>query len=123
MPNRVRWKRPSINGNSAVARRIRKQADLYRSLLGNPSDALTQRRIAEAAELAVAVEDWRAKLVNNSEDVAAAETLVRLSNIHARIEAKLNLPDVGARPKPKTLEQHLAERAAAAAGASSEAPP
>jgi hypothetical protein len=96
---RSRWRRVAINGRSALARRIRQQADLYRQLLGYPADAMTERRIAEAAELAIAVENWRARLLAG-EDVEEAVT--RLTNIRARAEAKLGLAERNAEPPRKT---------------------
>jgi hypothetical protein len=112
------WRRPDfadplrfrINGKFKLGRRVRRQFTAYRSLLGNPVDILTLGRVAEAAELAIAVQDMRARLLAG-EDVE--ESLVRLTNIHARAELKLGLPGRDAEPKPASVP--LRDRLAAEA--------
>ena len=111
------WKRPEfadplrfrVNGQFKLGRRVRRQFTAYRSLLGNPVDMLTLGRVAEAAELAVAVEDMRARLLAGDD---VEESLVRLTNVFNRAEARLHLPDRNAKPAGPSLEDAFDEIAA-----------
>lgn len=75
--------------NTARGRRI---ADLFRgymAALGDPSDAITQANVLTAAELKVAAEDARRRLLNG--EGVEVDGLVRLENLAHRAERKLGL--------------------------------
>jgi hypothetical protein len=87
------------NLNSAPGRRV---SDLYRAALaamGNPIDAVSQANALAAAELKVAAENERAKLLAGAGN---ADALVRVENLAARAERKLGIK-AGASAKPKML--------------------
>jgi hypothetical protein len=92
--------------NTARGRRI---ADLFRgymAALGNPSDAITQANILTAAELKVAAEDARKRLLNG--EGADVDGLVRLENLAHRAERKL-----GVKLQPRDATPSLADYIAA----------
>jgi hypothetical protein len=96
------------NGNTKQGRRI---SDLYRehlARLGDPDDVLAQTAAIEAAELQVAVENARTKVLADAGNVDLTNALVRLVNISNRAAAKLKT--FPGKPKP-TLADHLARRA------------
>jgi hypothetical protein len=75
--------------------------------MGTPSDPGTQAAILAAAELVVAAECARAKVLADGGDV---EQLVRLENLAARATRRLGVkPDGGS--GPPSLSEHLARRA------------
>jgi hypothetical protein len=100
-PMRVR-----ANHRTPQGRRIR---DLYRSYLrsmGSPTEPRLQSDALACAELRVAAENERAKVLAGH---GSADDLVRLENLAARAERKLALPK-GA-PKGPTLAEALAQAA------------
>jgi hypothetical protein len=101
--------------NTAAGRRI---ADLYRAYIaamGGPTDTILQANALAAAELKVAAEDARKRMLGGGGD---ADQLVRLENLAHRAERKLGIkPSAG--PKPPTLTEYLASRQAKASIASS----
>ena len=108
--------------NTARGRRI---ADLYRAYvmaLGNPVDTVTLSNVLAAAELKAASELMRDKLLAGAPDVDHV-LLVKIEGLANRAERKLGIaPRVEPKP-PKTLAEHLRERAAERARAASDAPP
>jgi hypothetical protein len=105
------------SGNTARGRRI---ADLMRSYLramGEPTDAVSQADALAAAELKVAAEDARARLLAGTGDV---DQTVRLENLAARSAKKLGIKP--GKPAAPSLAEHLAKRAAERAGARSGEP-
>jgi len=88
------------NGNTAIGRRVR---DLYRAYLAgmsNPDDA-TRAAVLAAAELVVAAESARAKLLAGEGDI---EQIVRLENLANRAVKRL-----GIRPDKREQRSALAD--------------
>jgi hypothetical protein len=95
-------------GKSADARRVR---DLYLSYmgdLGNPVNAAVQARVAKAAELVVAAEIARAKLIEGGGD---ANQLVRLENLADRAVRSLGILKANAAPAHVPLRDRLSAEA------------
>lgn len=93
--------------NTARGRRI---ADLFRgymAALDNPSDAITQANVLTAAELKVAAEDARKRLLNG--EGADVDDLVRLENAASRAVKALGIKP-GAEHKAPSLAEHLARK-------------
>jgi hypothetical protein len=67
-----------FNGNTRLGRRIRKQYRAYVALMGLPSDLMSLNAAAAAAELFVAVEVLRVRLLAGED---CEESLTRLTNI------------------------------------------
>ena len=102
-----------LSKNTAAGRRV---ADLLRGFLramGNPGDAVLQSNALRAAELMVAGEIARAKLLEGTGD---ADTVVRLEGAADRALKRLGLPKTPPMSGPTTLAEHLARRAAERAG-------
>jgi hypothetical protein len=100
--------------NTAQGRRI---GDLYDALLramGNPTDAVAQANALAAAELKVAAEDARAKLLAGGD--IDPDQVVKLEGAAARAERKLGLKPGAAVAAPPTPAEYLARRAAERAG-------
>jgi hypothetical protein len=74
--------------------------------MGTPSDPGTQAAILAAAELVVAAECARAKILANGGDV---EQLIRLENLAARATRRLGVKP-NSTSKPPTLAEHLAQK-------------
>jgi hypothetical protein len=77
-----------VNGNTAAGRRCR---DLYRAFLQhmtNPADTIAQANALNAAELTVAAENARTKLLAGAGDI---EQIVRLENLANRAVRRLGL--------------------------------
>jgi hypothetical protein len=105
------------NGNTREGRRLRDLFRSYLGALGNPCDPATQAAVLSAAELTVAAEAARARLLADGRG-ADIDQVVRLENLAARALKRLAIkPSAG--PKPPSLAEHLANRAAERAGASS----
>jgi hypothetical protein len=96
------------NGHTAQGKRIR---DLYRALtqrIGDPTDVLAQADVLRAAELRVAAEELRAKVLHG--EPCEPDALVRLENLANRAERRLSKL---APPKSRTLADHIAVRRSA----------
>jgi hypothetical protein len=113
---------PSPGHSAAVPWQVRQRRSrttndplAFSEALGDPADALTQANILTAAELKVACEDARTKMLEGDGDVDA---LVRLENLSNRAEKRLGLKAV-TKPAGPTLAEHLARRAAERAGMAS----
>ena len=101
------------SGNTAAGRRVR---DLYNAFLQhmtNPTDTIAQANALNAAELTVAVENVRAKLLAGQGDV---EQIVRLENLANRAVRRLGLRRTEA-PQLSIREQLIAEAEARAEAA------
>lgn len=110
-----------LSRNSAIGRRV---ADLLRGFLramGDPTDIVQQANALRAAELTVAAESARAKLLAGEGDIDA---VARLEGVAARAVRALHLKTPAARNAEPTLadilradrEEQRAEAAAMAAG-------
>jgi hypothetical protein len=77
------------NGNTRMGRRIRDLYCEHLARLGDPDDVLAQTAAIEAAELQVAVENARTKVLADAGNVDLTNALVRLVNISNRAVAKL----------------------------------
>jgi hypothetical protein len=102
--------RARANRNTAQGRRV---ADLYRAFLramGNPDDAVAQANALAAAELKVAAEDARKRMLDGDAG-GDPDQLVRLENLAHRAERKLGIKAT-AEPKPPSLAEHLARHRA-----------
>jgi hypothetical protein len=76
------------SGNTAAGRRVR---DLYRAFLQhmtNPADTIAQANALNAAELTVAAENARTKLLAGQGDI---EQIVRLENLANRAVRRLGI--------------------------------
>jgi hypothetical protein len=109
------------NGNTATGRRVR---DLFRAYVtgaGNPdSDAFRAAALA-AAELTVAAEAARAKLVAGEGDL---DQLIRLENLASRSVRRLGIKAVPDKPKPgEALSRHLTRLASLSAAPDAAGPP
>jgi len=83
-----------LDGNSAIGRRVR---DLYRALmvrLGDPVDIVVQADIMALAELKVAAETARVRLLEGKS--TSSNECVRLENLVRRAEARVGLVPAGA---------------------------
>lgn len=98
-------------GKTAEARRIRDLFLGYMAALGNPQSAIVQAKAAKAAELMVAAENLRARLINGDGD---ANQLVRLENLADRAVRSLGLPEANAVPAHVPLRERLASEIAVA---------
>jgi hypothetical protein len=97
--------RARTDRNTARGRRV---ADLYTALmeaLGNPANTLVQANVIAAAELRVACEDARKRVLEGGS--ADADQLVRLENLAHRAERKLGLERRARQPAVRTLEEYL----------------
>jgi hypothetical protein len=106
--------RARADGRTPAGRRVR---DLYRSYLaalGNPTDAATQAAVIAAAELVLAAETARARLLAGDGDI---DQVVRLENLSGRAVRRLGIKT--GKPAAPSLAEHLAKRAAERAGARS----
>jgi hypothetical protein len=116
MPDRAstapRWRSRTTTKPVAVranqnTRRGRRLADLFHALMdrvGCPTDVMVQADVLRAAELRVAAEDLRAKVLAG--EPCEPDALVRLENLAGRAERKL-----GKAPnKPASVAEYLARR-------------
>jgi hypothetical protein len=99
--------RKRADGRTPQGRRIRDLFRAYSTAMGAPSDPGTQAAILAAAELVVAAECARAKLLADGGDV---EQLIRLENLAARATRRLGLKPES-QSRPPSLTEHLARRA------------
>jgi hypothetical protein len=99
--------RKRADGRTPQGRRIRDLFRAYSNAMGTPSDPGTQAAILAAAELAVAAECARAKVLTDGGDV---EQLIRLENLAARATRRLGLKPES-QSRPPNLTEHLARRA------------
>jgi hypothetical protein len=108
----------AVDGRSPTAKRRKDMiADLVAALGGHERvTAVQMNAVVRAAELAVLASATRARALSGDATVDM-EALVRLEGASARAIKALNLPAQGGRPKPPSLAEHLAQRAARAAGA------
>jgi hypothetical protein len=98
------------NQATAAGRRLN---DLIRGFLnemGNPTSTVAQSAAISAAELVVAAEDARSKLLAGNGD---ADQVVRLENLAHRAVRKLGLDKQRGKPK-QTLADYVRQRAAPA---------
>jgi hypothetical protein len=96
-----------LSKNTAAGRRV---ADLLRGFLramGNPSDTVLQANALRAAELTVAAETARAKLLADNGDIDA---VVRIEGMAARSVKALGIKPA-AKPAGLTLAEYLARKA------------
>jgi hypothetical protein len=98
------------NGNTREGRRLRDLFQSYIAALSNPSDPATQAAVLAAAELTVAAEAARARLLAGDGDI---DSVVRIENLAARALRRLNIKPASKPPVP-SLREYLARRAAAA---------
>lgn len=110
----VRTNNPFAGGLSKNTSQGRRVADLLRSFfraMGDPSDAVLQSNALRAAELMVAGEIARAKLLEGTGD---ADAVVRLEGAGDRAVKRLGLAKASpARSGPTTLASYLASRSQA----------
>jgi hypothetical protein len=95
-----------LNGNSAAGRRTR---DLFKAImerLGNPVCVLMQADVLALAELKVAAEIARKRLLEDPD--RGANNTVRLENMIRRSEVRVGLVPGGTAKEPETLEEYLA---------------
>jgi hypothetical protein len=105
-----------LSKNTAAGRRV---ADLLRSFMramGDPGDTIAQANALRAAELTVAAETARAKLLAGDGDIDA---VVRIEGMAARSVKALGIKD--AKPPGPTLAEYLARKTQAPAAADDEA--
>jgi hypothetical protein len=98
--------RKRADGRTPQGRRIRDLFRAYSNSMGTPSDPGTQAAILAAAELVVAAECARAKVLGDGGDV---EQLIRLENLAARATRRLGVKP-NSTSKPPTLAEHLAQK-------------
>jgi hypothetical protein len=105
-----------LGRNNAGTARGRRVNDLLRSYLRamNNRSCFAQADALRAAELMVAAEEVRAKLLAGEGDASA---VVRLENLAARAVRKLGLDQQQAKPR-RTFAQYAREKAARKAGQS-----
>jgi hypothetical protein len=99
--------RGRADGRTPQGRRIRDLFRAFSSGMGSPSDPATQAAILAAAELVVAAERARAKVLDDGGDV---EQLIRLENLAARATRRLGMKP-NCQQRPPSLSEHLARRA------------
>jgi hypothetical protein len=99
--------RKRVDGRTPRGRRIRDLFRAYSTAMGAPSDPGTQAAILAAAELVVAAECARAKVLADGDDV---EQLIRLENLAARATRRLGVKPTS-EARPPSLTEHLARRA------------
>jgi hypothetical protein len=107
-----------LDGRTLVARRRRELIDIYAAALGGPAglSAGQQIDIRKAAELTALAEAARGKAMREGlTDAAEMSAMVRLESTAARAVRALNITAGGA-SKPRSLADHIAARAAKAAG-------
>jgi hypothetical protein len=90
--------------NTARGRRIADLFLAYMEAMDYPTTAIVQANILAAAELKVAAEDTRKRLLDGQGDV---DQLIRLENLAHRAERKLGIKQQ-ARPAGPTLAEYLA---------------
>jgi hypothetical protein len=96
-----------LSKNTATGRRV---ADLLRGFLramGEPKDIVQQANALRAAELTVAAESARAKLLAGDGDIDA---VARLEGVARRSVADLRLPAAQREPAEPTLAEYLRDR-------------
>ena len=98
--------RKRADGRTPQGRRIRDLYRAYSHAMGKPSDPGTQAAILAAAELVVAAECARAKVLGDGGDV---EQLIRLENLAARATRRLGVKP-NCESKPLSLAEHLARK-------------
>jgi hypothetical protein len=98
--------RARADGRTPQGRRIRDLFRAYSSAMGSPSDPATQAAILAAAELVVAAERARAKVLDDGGDV---EQLIRLENLAARATRRLGVKP-NCESRPPSLAEHLARK-------------
>jgi hypothetical protein len=98
--------RARADGRTPQGRRIRDLFRAYSSAMGSPSDPATQAAILAAAELVVAAERARAKVLADGGDI---EQLIRLENLAARATRRLGVKP-NCESRPPSLAEHLARR-------------
>jgi hypothetical protein len=111
----VRTNNPFAGGLSKNTSAGRRVADLLRSFLramGDPSDAVLQSNALRAAELTVAAETARAKLLAGDGEIDA---VVRIEGMAARSVRGLGIKSTTSAPTAMPLREQLAREAAEAA--------
>jgi hypothetical protein len=106
-----------LDGRTLVARRRRELIEIYTIALGGPASLSAGQwiDIRKAAELTALAEQARARAMREGATGAGELTaMVRLEGMAARAVRALNIKP--AQPKPPSLAEHLAQRAARAAG-------
>jgi hypothetical protein len=113
---RSRTTNDPLSRNSQATAAGRRVADLFRSFLRAMADrgCIAQADALRAAELTVAAEDARARLLAGAGD---ADELVRIENLAARAVRKLGLDQQRAAKPKKTLADHLRQKATATGSA------
>lgn len=96
-----------IDGNSAIGRRIRRTWRAYLQAMGDPQDPISRSHAADAAELAVQVQDLRSR---ERAGERVGDELVRRTNAFERAERKLRLKSD--RHEGSQLATYLAQLAA-----------
>jgi hypothetical protein len=92
-----------VNRNTAKGRRIADVYHAYLAALGDPTDAIVQANVLTAAELKIAAEEARKRLLDGAGD---ADALVRLENLAHRAESKLGIKRQPAKPR-NPLAEHF----------------
>jgi hypothetical protein len=98
-----------------AAKRFARLVDEFTSELGGKA-LVSEARMAIVRQLAgvtIQLEDIQAQVVRD--EPVDAEQHVRLANLQSRLMNRLGLGETDAKPKPKTLADHLAEREGRAA--------
>jgi hypothetical protein len=108
----------AVDGRSPVGRRRRELIDVYTAALGGPA-GLSEGQLIDirrAAELVALAEAARAKAMREGTgDASELSAMVRLESTAARAVRLLNIA-AGGVSKPRSLADHIAARAAKAAG-------
>jgi hypothetical protein len=115
-------RKDQLDGRTLGAKRRRELIAGYVSVLGGADqiNSVQMAHVERVAELAVLAEQLRAKAMRGEADGAGElSALVRLESTIARGERLLGLKPGHSKPAAKSLAEHLAQRAARAAGASS----
>lgn len=103
-----------LDGRTLVARRRRELIDVYTTALGGPA-ALSEGQVIDvrkAAELSALAEQARARAMREGlTDAGEISAMVRLESTAARAVRSLNIKQ-DANPKPPSIAEYAARRAA-----------
>lgn len=108
-----------VSGRTPEGRRRRDLAQFFVDALGGPS-AVTPVQLTDirrAAELTSLAEETRAKALREGTSAIDLASLVRLEGAASRAVRALGIKSTAGGPKPPTLQEYLAARAARAAEA------
>lgn len=104
-----------LDGRTLVARRRRELIEIYAKALGG-SLALSEGQlidIRKAAELTALAEQARARAMREgTADASDISAMVRLESTASRAVRALNIDPTAGAPKPKSLAEHAARKAA-----------